>query len=96
MPRVARAAGLSLRLDRSDRPLRHRIADAVVTELREGRLRPGDPLPSTRVLATELAISRGPVVAAYDELAAAGFIRTRPGSGATVAPRADRAAVVRA
>ena len=92
MPRVARAVSLPLRLDRSDRPLRHRIADALVTELREGRLRPGDPLPSTRALATELAISRGPVVAAYDELTAAGFIETRPGSGAVVAPLADRAA----
>ncbi|KGN42615.1 PLP-dependent aminotransferase family protein [Knoellia aerolata] len=92
MPRVPRAAGLPLRLEPSDRPLRHRIADAVVTELREGRLRPGDPLPSTRVLATALTISRGPVVAAYDELSAAGFIETRPGSGAVVAPLADRAA----
>lgn len=73
-------------------PLRHRIADALVTELREGRLRPGDPLPSTRVLATALGVSRGPVVAAYDELLAAGFIVTRAGSGAIVAPEADVAA----
>lgn len=92
MPRVARTASLSLALDSSTRPLRHRIADAVVAELREGRLRPGDPLPSTRALATELELSRGPVVAAYDELAAAGFIETRPGSGAVVAGGADRAA----
>ncbi|WP_353950772.1 PLP-dependent aminotransferase family protein [Knoellia sp. S7-12] len=92
MPRSPRTISLALRLDRSDRPLRHRIADAVVAELREGRLRPGDPLPSTRVLATELEVSRGPVVAAYDELAAAGFIETRPGSGAAIAPGADRAA----
>ena len=92
MPRSPRTAGLPLVLGPGDRPLRHRIADAVVTELREGRLRPGDPLPSTRVLATELAVSRGPVVAAYDELAAAGFIDTRPGSGAAVAQGADRAA----
>ncbi|MFC7491665.1 MULTISPECIES: PLP-dependent aminotransferase family protein [unclassified Knoellia] len=92
MPRSARTTSLPLRLETSDRPLRHRIADAVVAALREGRLRPGDPLPSTRVLAAELEISRGPVVAAYDELAAAGFIETRPGSGAAVAPRADRAA----
>lgn len=92
MPRVARTTSLSLRLDDSDRPLRHRIADAVVGELREGRLHPGDPLPSTRVLAAELTISRGPVVAAYDELTAAGFLETRPGSGAVVAALADRAA----
>ncbi len=73
-------------------PLRHRIADALVTELREGRLRPGDALPSTRGLAATLGVSRGPVVAAYDELLAAGFIVTRAGSGAVVAPEADAAA----
>lgn len=92
MPRAPRSSSLPLTLDDSHRPLRQRVADAVITELREGRLRPGDPLPSTRVLARELGISRGPVVAAYDELAAAGFIDTRPGSGAVVAPGADRAA----
>ncbi len=73
-------------------PLRHRIADALVTELREGRLRPGDPLPSTRALAATLGVSRGPVVAAYDELLAAGFIVTRAGSGTVVAREADVAA----
>lgn len=92
MPRSARSVDLPLVIDDGDRPLRHRIADAVVTQLREGRLRPGDPLPSTRVLASELRVSRGPVVAAYDELASAGFIETRPGSGAAVAAGADRAA----
>ena len=39
-----------------------------------------------------LGLSRGPVVAAYDELAAAGFVVSRAGSGALVAPGADRAA----
>jgi len=92
MPRAPRTVSLSFTLDGTSRALRHRIADAVVAELREGRLRPGDDLPSTRVLATELRVSRGPVVAAYDELAAAGFIEARPGSGATVAADADRAA----
>lgn len=92
MARSARSVDLPLALDDGDRPLRHRIADAVVTELRDGRLRPGDPMPSTRALAIELGVSRGPVVAAYDELAAAGFLETRAGSGAAVAPGADRAA----
>ncbi len=36
--------------------------------------------------------SRGPVVAAYDELAAAGFVVSRAGSGARIAPDADTAA----
>lgn len=55
-------------------------------------MRPGDRLPSTRSLASDLGVSRGPVVAAYDELVAAGFIWARAGSGAVVADGADRAA----
>ena len=92
MPRTPRPVELALTVPAGAAPLRHRIADAVVGELRSGRLRPGDPLPSTRVLAADLGLSRGPVVAAYDELAAAGFVLSRAGSGAVVAPGADRAA----
>ena len=83
---------VALHLGDGPAPLRHRIADALVTEMRTGRLRPGDTLPSTRALAAALRTSRGPVVAAYDELAAAGFVTSRQGSGAVVAPGADRAA----
>ncbi len=92
MPRSARPLDLPLRVADGPAPLRHRIADAVVAELRAGRLRPGDALPSTRVLAAALGVSRGPVVAAFDGLVAAGFVVTRAGSGAVVAPDADRAA----
>ena len=93
MPRTARSVDLALEVPDGPAPLRHRIADAVVGELRAGRLRPGDALPSTRGLAASLGLSRGPVVAAYDELAAAGFVLSRAGSGAVVARGADRAAV---
>lgn len=92
MPRTTRPVELALAVPAGSAPLRHRIADAVVDELRSGRLRPGDALPSTRSLASTLGLSRGPVVAAYDELAAAGFVVSRAGSGAVVAPGADRAA----
>jgi GntR family transcriptional regulator / MocR family aminotransferase len=89
---MSRPVELALDLPRGPAPLRHRVADAVVTELRAGRLRPGDTLPSTRALAAALELSRGPVVAAYDELAAAGFVTSRAGSGVVVAPGADHAA----
>ena len=62
MPRTPRPVELALTVPAGAAPLRHRIADAVVGELRSGRLRPGDPLPSTRVLAADLGLSRGPVV----------------------------------
>ena len=86
MPRTTRPVELALAVTDGSAPLRHRIADAVVAELRTGRLRPGDALPSTRSLASALGLSRGPVVAAYDELVAAGFVVSRAGSGAVVAP----------
>jgi GntR family transcriptional regulator/MocR family aminotransferase len=92
MARSAAPVELHLALDDTGAPLRHRVADAVVEALRSGRLRPGDVLPSTRALATALGVSRGPVVAAYDELVAAGFVVSRAGSGARVAPGADAAA----
>ncbi len=92
MPRTAAPVAVPLTLHPGTDPLRHRVADAVVGALQDGRLRPGDRLPSTRSLATDLGVSRGPVVAAYDELVAAGFIRARAGSGAVVAHGADRAA----
>lgn len=74
-------------------PLRHRIGDALIAAIRSGALRPGDPLPASRGLAGQLAVSRTVVVHAYDELAAAGYVTTVPGSGTFVAPGADRAAV---
>ena len=51
----------------------------------EGQLGPGAPLPSTRVLATELGVARGTVVAAIDQLSAEGLLLTRPGSATRVA-----------
>jgi GntR family transcriptional regulator/MocR family aminotransferase len=73
-------------------PLRHQVADALVELMRAGRLRPGDTMPATRALATELEVSRNAVVAAYDELAAAGFIHAVAGSATIVSEGADLAA----
>jgi GntR family transcriptional regulator/MocR family aminotransferase len=66
------------------------IRDAV----REGRLPPGTPLPSSRTFAEELGISRGVVVEAYAQLAAEGHVTARGGSSTRVAevPPAARAA----
>jgi GntR family transcriptional regulator/MocR family aminotransferase len=64
--------------------LEAQLRKAIVT----GRLRAGTVLPSTRVLARELGVSRGTVVDAYDDLVAQGYLRTRPGGETTVASRA--------
>lgn len=67
------------------RQLARQLADAI----RRGELE-GARLPSTRVLAPLLGISRNTVLAAYDELAASGLIEARRGSGTRV-PRQPRA-----
>ncbi len=50
----------------------------------EGRLRPGDALPSTRTLSRRLEVSRNTVAIAYDRLCAEGFLTSRVGAGTFV------------
>jgi GntR family transcriptional regulator/MocR family aminotransferase len=61
--------------------LEHHLRDAI----RAGRLHPGTRLPPSRVLASDLGVSRGLVVEVYGQLAAEGFLTTRRGSGTRVA-----------
>ncbi|MDN5796237.1 MAG: PLP-dependent aminotransferase family protein [Intrasporangium sp.] len=92
MARTARVLDLPFRLPAGEAPLRHRISEAILEEIGAGRLLPGDALPSTRILASQLAVGRGAVVAAYDELTAAGFVDAVAGSGTIVAADACLAA----
>jgi len=50
-----------------------------------GALRPGEALPSTRLLAEQLGVSRTVVLEAYDQLLAEGYVAGRHGSGTYVA-----------
>jgi GntR family transcriptional regulator / MocR family aminotransferase len=73
--------------DRS-RPRRgEQIVAALRAAVMQGRLAPGTRLPSTRDLAADLAVSRGLVVAAYEQLTAEGRLVTLRGSGTLVAPQ---------
>ena len=65
-------------------PLFQQIARAVTTDIRRGRLRPGDALPGTRTVARALGVQRLTVVAAFDELVAEGWIVNAPARGAFV------------
>jgi len=56
--------------------------------IRDGRLKAGASLPSSRGLAAELGISRGVVTTAYQQLAAEGYLVSRQGAPASVAPGA--------
>ena len=53
--------------------------------IRDGRLKAGARLPSSRAFASELGISRGVVTSAYDQLAAEGYLETRQGAPVRVA-----------
>jgi GntR family transcriptional regulator/MocR family aminotransferase len=73
--------GRLLTVDRADpRPLHEQIEQALRAGIRSGRLGAGARLPSTRGLSVELGISRGVVTAAYGQLAAEGYLVTRPGA----------------
>ncbi|MCA9700464.1 MAG: PLP-dependent aminotransferase family protein, partial [Myxococcales bacterium] len=69
----------------ADKPLYAQLVDAVVGEIRAGRLAPGDRLPGSRSIAGKLGIHRNTVLAAFDELTAEGWLQARPGSGTVVA-----------
>lgn len=76
---------LPLELDRaSPTPLAVQLAEELRTAAADGRLRSGDRLPSTRALATQLAVSRTVTAAAYEQLHAEGWIAGRHGSGTYV------------
>lgn len=60
------------------------LVDALRTAIDDGRLRPGSRLPPTRVLAADLAVSRGVVVEAYRRLTDEGLVEGRSGGGTAV------------
>ncbi len=63
-----------------------RICEAIKGQVESGLLGPGARLPSTRSLATEWGVSRTTVTAAYEQLSAEGYLETRQGARAQVAP----------
>ena len=79
--------GPLLAIDRDDvRPLGVQLVDGLRRGILDGRLRAGDPVPSTRSLASELGVARSSVVAAYEQLAGEGYLEVRQGAPTRVAP----------
>ena len=62
------------------RTLGAQIEDQLRTAIREGALRPGARVPSTRDLARQLGVSRRIAVDAYAQLAAEGYLSLRQGA----------------
>ncbi len=72
-------------LDRaSGVPLHRQVYLQIARAIREGATHHAARLPSTRVMARLLRVSRNTVLAAYDELAADGLVRGERGSGMRV------------
>ncbi len=77
---------LLLQLDRSlPEPLRVQLLCGVRDAIRDGRLRAGERLPSSRELARQLDVSRGLVQETYEQLLSEGYVTSRSGSGTRVA-----------
>jgi len=80
------AGSLDLHVDlQSGGGRRAGLERAVREAIRDGRLRPGDRVPSTRALARDLGLARGTVAEAYAQLGAEGYLQARPGAPTRVA-----------
>ena len=66
-------------------PIYEQITQQIKNQILDGRLSPGDPLPSMRTLAKSLRISVITVQRAYETLQREGFLETTVGRGSFVA-----------
>lgn len=72
-------------IDRKARtPLHKQIYDSYRDAIVSGAVHPGQRVLSTRGLASELGVSRIPVLGAYAQLTAEGYFQSRTGAGTTV------------
>ncbi len=66
-------------------PAYQRLAEAIRGGILSARFRPGEKLPPTRTLASNLSLARNTVLEAYEQLIAEGYLTARHGSGTFVA-----------
>src|SRR4029453_15912404 len=84
MAKRATAYELSLPPRRPGTPAYQWLYAALRKEILEGRLRPGARVPGTRDLAGQYRLSRGTIVAAFDQLRSEGYVEGSVGSGTYV------------
>jgi GntR family transcriptional regulator/MocR family aminotransferase len=83
-------AEIPIELDRkSPASLSAQVAGQLRSAILSGLLQPEHTLPATRRLATELGISRGVVVRAFEQLSGEGFLESQGTGGTRVAVRPD-------
>jgi GntR family transcriptional regulator/MocR family aminotransferase len=69
-------------IDRDDaKPLHRQVYDGYREAILRGDLAPGQKIPSSRELASEMQVSRFPVLHAYAQLQAEGYFESHVGSG---------------
>ena len=76
-------------------PVYLQIVEHLRSAIAAGVYRPGEALPSLRVLATDLKVNPNTVQRAYEELDRQGVIRSHRGVGMFVAERGAHAGVAR-
>ncbi|HYM76109.1 MAG TPA: PLP-dependent aminotransferase family protein [Candidatus Dormibacteraeota bacterium] len=85
MKRVASGLLPIIAVDRrASQPLHRQIYDSFRAAILDGRLRPGQRIPSSRVFASEIGVSRFPVLNAYAQLVAEGYLQSHVGAGTVV------------
>jgi len=78
-----------LKIKRQDKtPVFQQIIDQIIDLVDQKILQEGDPLPSSRKLAATLGLDRTTVYRSYLELAALGYVDSRPGAYTRVRKRA--------
>jgi GntR family transcriptional regulator/MocR family aminotransferase len=96
MPRSRTSSATELLVElRRDDPLalHHQLEQELRAAIRSGRLPGESALPSTRLFAEQLGVSRGIVVEAYEQLVAEGYLTSQPGGKTRVGARVTDAVV---
>jgi GntR family transcriptional regulator/MocR family aminotransferase len=76
-------------------PQQRRLYEAAKAAIHQQQLGAGSKLPSSRDLARDLGISRNTVIAAFEQLAAEGYVSSTMGSGTYVADLQAHSATMR-
>src|SRR5215475_4521644 len=85
------------RFDRaSSTPLHRQLYDRIRDAIAEGRLPPGERVPSARSLAAQLGVARGTIDLAYARLSGDGILLTRGQRGTVVSGAVPAARLARA
>lgn len=76
---------LALSLTHENQPQYRQLYHGLRRAIIQGQVQPGQRLPASRVLASQLRLARGTVLQAYEQLILEGYITTHRGAGTFVA-----------